>query len=175
MSSPRNLQRRSQSSIRNELARNLHDSIAQDLAALGFQIDLLSSCYSATQREDLRKLRSLTDSALVKVRREMFALREHQFDVLDELTQSAGACKLEVIGNPNLLSKELQRVLNELTRNAATYSKGHLIKIDIAPDQITISDDGRGMYGVAEAVEELGGSLKIESTRFGTKVTIGLL
>ena len=56
-----------------ELAREIHDGIAQDLVALGYDLDLLLANQSASpqSRIEIRTLRFKVDEMISKVRREM--------------------------------------------------------------------------------------------------------
>ena len=108
MSSPRNLHRRLQSSTRIELARDLHDSLAQDLVAIGFKLDLLVAELPLEFRAETRAIRFAINDAIKKVRLELFALRhDEEFDE-DELQRQADPLKLEVQGNIHALSKSQQ-------------------------------------------------------------------
>ena len=64
------------SPARIELARDLHDGIAQDLVALGYELDLLLGATESTvqSRREIRALRFKIDDLIAKVRREMYAL-----------------------------------------------------------------------------------------------------
>lgn len=174
MLSQKNLQRRLQSSTRIELARDLHDSLAQDLVAIGFKLDLLLSDLPLRFRGAARDIRLDVTSATDKVRRELFALRDAESYYLEKLSNSAGKLELDIDGEITELRPELKRIIDELVRNAAVHSKGHKIKIAVTKHQITVSDDGQGMHGVSEMVDQLGGTMQITSTKFGTKVEIEL-
>lgn len=174
MSSPRNSQRRLQSSTRIELARDLHDSLAQDLVLIGFQLDLLVAEIPLEFRAETRAIRFAVNEAIKKVRQELFNLRQiEQFDEA-RFKRQANPLQLEVQGDVNSLTKSQRRIVDELVRNAATHSKGHRITVEISHCKIVVSDDGQGLHGISELVEELGGALSITSTSHGTKVEIDL-
>jgi len=174
MSSPRNSQRRLQSSTRIELARDLHDSLPQDLVSIGFQLDLLVAEIPLEFRPQTRAIRFAVNEAIKKVRKELFNLRQiEQFDEA-RFKRQANPLQLEVQGDVNSLSKSQRRIVDELVRNAATHSKGHRITVEISHCKIVVSDDGQGLHGISELVEELGGALSITSTSLGTKVEIDL-
>ena len=174
MSSPRNLHRRLQSSTRIELARDLHDSLAQDLVAIGFKLDLLVAELPLEFRAETRAIRFAINDAIKKVRHELFALRQGEKFDEDKLQRQADPLKLEVQGNIHALSKSQRRIVDELVRNAAYHSKGHRITVQISDCKIVVADDGHGLHGISELVEELGGALSITSTSQGTKVEIDL-
>ena len=60
-----------------DLARELHDGIAQDLVALGYSLDLLLADESLTKRArlDIRASRLQVDDLAQKVRKEIYKLR----------------------------------------------------------------------------------------------------
>ena len=174
MSSQKNSQRRSQSSTRNELARDLHDSLAQDLVAIGYSLDLLISELPVEYRSNTREIRFAVSDALKRVRRELFALRSPDGEYFNQLNQSAEPLQLLLNGDIADLDSKTKRIVNELVKNAAAHSKGHVISVEISRGKITVKDDGHGLHGVSELVEELGGTLHIDSTRYGTRVEIEL-
>jgi signal transduction histidine kinase len=56
-----------------QLARELHDGVAQDLVALGYELDLLLATVDlqSPTRKGIRSLRFRVDELISKVRREM--------------------------------------------------------------------------------------------------------
>ena len=75
-----------------DLARELHDGIAQDLIALGYEIDLLlaHSDSSNQSRKEIRGLRFRVDEMISKVRREMYELRDLKMEsVQDYLSKNS--------------------------------------------------------------------------------------
>jgi signal transduction histidine kinase len=163
-----------QSSTRTELARDLHDSLAQDLVAIGFQLDLLINALPSQFRADTREIRVAVTEATKSVRRELFALRDLESDFQIDLLNHASPLHLQVNGDVNTLNGAEKRILTEIVKNARDHSKGHNICIDLCDHQITVQDDGQGMYGVSELVDEIGGEMAITSNRTGTKVEITL-
>ena len=170
----KNSQRRLQSSTRTELARDLHDSLAQDLVAIGFQLDLLINSLPTQYRADAREIRLAVTDATNSVRRELFALRDIESDYQADLVSHACPLHLQVNGDVNRLSSIEKRILSEIVKNAADHSKGHNVIVNLKPHLISVQDDGQGIYGVSELVEEIGGEMKISSNRSGTRVEITL-
>lgn len=172
---PKNLQRRSKSSTRVLLARDLHDSIAQDLIAIGFKLDLLLAklpAKPAEYRTFAREIRFLVSESIQRVRREMFALRSNDETSLP--SNDTHSIPIEVSGDIAHLPKSQQRIIQELVRNAQLHSKGRLIKVSIEPKRIKVSDDGQGLFGISEQVAELGGTMSISCNQNGTVVEIRL-
>jgi len=175
MSLPRNLQRRSKSSTRVLLARDLHDSIAQDLIAIGFKLDLLLAKLPAKPAEYrlfAREIRFLVTESIQRVRREMFALRSNGQTSLP--LNEPDSIPIEITGELSQLPKSQQRIIHELVRNAQSHSKGRLIKVSIEPKCIKVSDDGQGLFGISEQVAEIGGTMSISCNQNGTFVEIRL-
>ena len=170
----KNSLRRLQSSTRTELARDLHDSLAQDLVAIGFQLDLLIGALPSQYRKATREIRVAVTTATNKVRKELFSLRDIESDYQSQLTRASSPLKLKITGDSKSLSAAEKRILTELVKNASNHSKGHNIEISIAENLISVEDDGHGMYGVAELVEQIGGAMFVKTSKSGTRVEISL-
>jgi NarL family two-component system sensor histidine kinase LiaS len=175
MSSQKNLQRRLKSSTRVQLARDLHDSLAQDLVAIGYKVDLLTAKLPFRLRAEARDIRFLISESLNKVRREIFALRSIiNPDYLSQLSDLAKPLKVHVVGELSELTPERKRIVDELVRNAAMHSKGRNIKIEISSNHLIVSDDGQGLFGISEFVAALNGKLSVKIKETGTEVEIEL-
>lgn len=172
MLSQKNLQRRLQSSTRINLARDLHDSLAQDLVAIGYKLDLLIADLPFNYRAKVREIRDLVTTATGQVRKELFALRATAEDPLDQINSSALPLALDIQGDLSTLDSRRLRIVNELVRNAASHSKGRNIRLEITEDYLIVSDDGVGLFGVSELADQLGARLEISSSKEGTKVEI---
>ncbi len=172
MLSQKNLQRRLQSSTRINLARDLHDSLAQDLVAIGYKLDLLIADLPFNYRANVKEIRDLVTTATSQVRKELFALRATAEDPLDQINSSAIPLALDIQGDLSTLDSRRLRIVNELVRNAASHSKGRNIRLEITEDYLIVSDDGVGLFGVSELADQLGARLEISSSKEGTKVEI---
>jgi len=170
----KNSQRRSQSSTRSELARDLHDSLAQELVAIGFQLDLLIAQLPHRYRSDATVIRSAVTDATKSVRRELFSLRNIESDYQSELAKKAAPLSLQVTGDTSEFTPTQRKIVAELIKNAADHSKGHHVHLVVEPHLITVSDDGQGMRGVSELVDELGGTINVSTKKSGTTVEIRL-
>ena len=168
----KNSQRRSQSSTRTELARDLHDSLAQELVAIGFSLDLLIADLPHKYRSRARDIRFQVTEATQLVRKELFSLRQNESEYQSNLANQAGHLALDVNGDLSTLSREAKKVIDELVRNAAIHSKGRNIKLTVKEDLIVVSDDGQGLFGVGELVESLGGKMTVFTGASGTRVEI---
>jgi signal transduction histidine kinase len=189
-------------SARIELARDLHDGIAQDLVALGYELDLLLGATESTveSRREIRGLRFKVDDLISKVRREMYALRDLKVtsfqDELEELI--AEICgDLEVTQTisqfsiPSSYQSELKAIATELLRNATVHSGASHIEVllkgvenrtylevsdnGVGGAQVNTSGLGRlGLVGVKERVEQLHGQMQIISSENGTCIKVVL-
>ena len=185
-----------------ELARDLHDGIAQDLVALGYELDLLLGATESTveSRREIRGLRFKVDGLISKVRHEMYALRDPQVttfqDALSQLIHEICG-DLQVTASishfsiPNSYQTELKAIATELLRNAKFHSRASHIEVllrgvenrtylevsdnGVGGAQVNTSGLGRlGLMGVKERVEQLHGQLEIISTENGTRIKVVL-
>jgi signal transduction histidine kinase len=190
------------SPARIELARDLHDGIAQDLVALGYELDLLLGATESTvqSRREIRALRFKIDDLIAKVRREMYALRDPEVttfqEALSELVEEICGDlhvtqTISQISIPNSYQSELKAIATELLRNAKVHSRASHIEVllkgvenrtylevsdnGVGGAQVNTSRLGRlGLVGVKERVENLHGQFEIISTENGTRIKVVL-
>ena len=185
-----------------ELARDLHDGIAQDLVALGYELDLLLGATESTveSRREIRGLRFKVDGLISKVRHEMYALRDPKVvtfqDALSQLIHEICGdlqitASISHFSIPNSYQTELKAIATELLRNAKFHSRASHIEVllrgvenrtylevsdnGVGGAQVNTSGLGRlGLVGVKERVEQLHGQLEIISTENGTRIKVVL-
>jgi two-component system, NarL family, sensor histidine kinase LiaS len=183
-----------------DVARELHDGIAQDLVALGYSLDLLLATEGLPQsaRSSIRESRLHVDELMRKVRSEIFNLRnQSQLSISSQIktliTQEYSdyelALDIEEVTAPPHLSHEIISIAGEILRNARAHSRATRIGITLYPInnriylQIcdngiggAIMKDGRwGMTGISERIARLGGSIVIENnsdTDLGVRITL---
>jgi len=152
---------------RTRIARELHDTLAQGLAAATIQIDTASESLAqgrdAAQRH-LQTAKAMLKFGLDEVRRSIWLLRAHTARgrqglgatlsrSLEQLAADAGvAIHIRVIGRPRPLSTELEhnllRIAHEAVTNALRHAAAGAIAVDLQFEagevQLRIKDDGRG-------------------------------
>ena len=181
------------------LARELHDGVAQDLVALGYELDLLLAATDtqAPMRKGIRSLRFQVDEIITKVRREMYQLREVQFEsVQEKLTGVAKKICGSMLSRLEIaefeidpaLGVEITAIATELMRNSVHHSRGSEIEIYLSQVEnhtyLEVRDNGigganmessrLGLIGIKERTEQLGGAFTCLSTSSGTQVAITL-
>ena len=159
----------------NQIARQIHDGIAQDLVALGYSIDqsLGAPELPTSTRAELRTLRFEVSQLIEKVRREILNLRSTAPDLGEQAIAICGA-RLGKVELATPLGQSLDPIAVELLRNAAEHSGASVINLRSYSDQahtvIEVSDNGIGgvemkadrfgLVGITEAVAELAGQVE---------------
>lgn len=165
---------------RARIARELHDGIAQDLAAIGYALDseIGRADTHRESRKALRQIRKEITDLNSKVRNEIFRLRApSDLQPQVQLEESLGGLEAEfvIIGAlpDSPLGLELYKVLLELSRNANEHGLARQISIEISPTRILFSNDGGssdknseagfGLRGVSERLATLGWEITLDS------------
>jgi PAS domain S-box-containing protein len=150
---------------RNRIARDLHDTVIQDLLAIGIQLHRGSrhpdACRADDEREDLV---AQLDAAVQRLRACIFALRHDDSpattltDDLQATVRKAGRIlchqpDLAVHGPANQLppatAREINAVVTEALANVARHAQATAttLTLHVTPDQVhlTIEDNGQGL------------------------------
>lgn len=181
---------------RTRLARELHDGLAQELAAFGYRLDQVigDDNLSNSNRLTLRELRLSLSSLINQVRDEIYDLRSEkgknfQLQLSEQMQTllSGSEISYEITGSCTVAPDhkfELLRATRELALNAKRHSNCSSITITLRPDLIILSDNGHGgvgsgdksfgINGVSERLELIGASMQISSTSSGTTISIFL-
>ena len=183
-----------------DVARELHDGIAQDLVALGYSLDLLLATDGLPQsaRSSIRESRLQVDKLMRKVRSEIYNLRSQSQQSISTQMQSLISQEysdfeleldIEPASAPPEVGYEIIAIAREILRNVRLHSRATRIGITLYPVnnriylQIcdngiggAIMKDGRwGMTGISERIAKLGGSIVIENnsdTNLGVRITL---
>ena len=183
-----------------DVARELHDGIAQDLVALGYSLDLLLATEGLPQsaRSSIRESRLQVDELMRKVRSEIFNLRSQSQQSISTQLQALVANEysdfeldldIEPASAPPEVGLEIFAIAREILRNVRMHSRASRIGITLYPVnnriylQIcdngiggAIMKDGRwGMTGISERIAKLGGSIVIENNfdiDLGVRITL---
>ena len=151
---------------RDRLAREIHDSLAQGLAALSIQLEGVSETLVSGPdhaREHLDRARRLVRASLAEARRTVWDLRPEILqrvdlagafeDVVDTLTVRSGIdARVEVEGTARRLAGGVERQLLSIGREALTNAVKHAdprrVRLRLAFREeaiaLEVEDDGRG-------------------------------
>lgn len=173
----------------NQIARKIHDGIAQDLVALGYSIDqsLGAPELPASTRTELRTLRFAVTDLIDKVRREILNLRISEPDLSDQVIELCGS-RLGLLDLQVALEPSLHPMVIEILRNANKHSGASVINLQTYQDQaltvIEVSDNGIGgaqmktgrfgLVGIAEAVAELSGQIEFIQLAPGLLIRVSI-
>lgn len=178
----------SQSTV-NQVARKLHDGLAQDLVALGYRLDqsLGRAELPIETRAELRTLRFEVTALIEKVRREILNLRQPENSIKEIALEICGD-KLGLLQCNAELTPTQISVITELLRNSIAHSGASVINLLVSQTEeftiIEVSDNGNGrvemkanhfgLIGVRDAVAEEGGQVSFIDQAPGLLVRITL-
>jgi signal transduction histidine kinase len=151
---------------RNRIARELHDTLEQELAGITMQLDLATDCFQQAPRvaqQALETARDMSRHSMVEARRSVWDLRcqllEHG-DLVSAILQtveplvSREQAKVEVkiegspVRLPGQLEMNLLRIAQEAVANAMKHGRAQQVNIELlystASVCLTILDNGRG-------------------------------
>ena len=150
---------------RNRIAREIHDTLAQDLVGISLQLDvtaqLLGRADPAVVAEHLRSTRRLVQEGITEARESIWELRattarsslpSRLERVVERANQRGTETTLTVSGAPRSLptrwESEILRVAGEAVTNSMRHADPNTIEVllDYLPNQLllTVRDDGRG-------------------------------
>jgi signal transduction histidine kinase len=151
---------------RNRIARELHDTLEQELAGITMQLDLASDCFREAPRvaqQALETARSMSRQSMVEARRSVCDLRcdlLENGDLISAIKHEVNALgsrdhvkiDFQVTGVPVRLSGPIEmnllRIAQEAVANALKH--GHAQKVDVnlkydtTKVRLSVSDDGNG-------------------------------
>ena len=162
------------------IARELHDGIAQELAAIGYALDNEIGRTDTTMesRRALRAIREEITHLNAKVRAEIFQLRTaREAQPQEKLEVALGTLNLDftILGRlpEDPTGVELFKILVELARNASDHGEATTLEIDITDKSISLENDGLtthpvqdyryGLLGIAERLQSIGWEMTLQS------------
>lgn len=176
-----------------QIARRLHDGLAQDLAALGYNLDLVIADpdLSRPHRLELRRIRFEISRIIDEFRDEIFLLRiptraELQEEITSLLTGWDTNVDLSYPPLPANVENALGQTLLEIARNAARHSRGTrftlttaisqesfmLIATDNGTGGVSMRDRSFGLRTITEYLSTIGASVVCQSDHSGTRYEI---
>lgn len=179
---------------RNRLAREIHDTIAQDLSAIAFQLEAAEALL--TQQADPERARrsvsaalGLTRKGLEEARRSVLDLRAAPLEgrtlpaALAALAQEAAVtfeAPAVAVPLPPAVEVGLYRIAQEALQNAQRHAGAArvVLRLEVSPEsaRLTVQDDGKGfpegaadasrfgLVGMRERARLLGGTFQVESS-----------
>jgi PAS domain S-box-containing protein len=193
---------RTQDEERRHIARELHDSVGQYLAALSMVLEAAKN--KGSDNSKLEEAVQITDSCTAEVRTLSHLLHPPLLEeaglasavdwyVKGFAARSGIQAKVEIAEPLGLLGKDIElvlfRVLQESLTNVHRHSGSKTVTIRVGADSqqvwIEIEDQGKGsanglvrpgigIAGMRERVENLTGELEIISNQSGTRVRVVL-
>ncbi|HUW78545.1 MAG TPA: histidine kinase [Candidatus Nanopelagicaceae bacterium] len=176
------------------LAREIHDGIAQDLAALGYRLDDLATApgLGSKERSQIRLIRGDLSQTLQRLRRSIFDLRNGDIDLPAELREILHAiepdgmivrfnCTEEFTDLGAAVSRHLLAIAIEAISNVVQHSHATDLAVSLSGSltsfSMLIEDNGIGnvrakdfSYGLttmAERSELIGATFEVKNAEFG--------
>jgi signal transduction histidine kinase len=151
---------------RNRIARELHDSLEQELAGITMQLDLAVDCFQQAPRvaqQALETARNMSRHSMIEARRSVWDLRcqlLEEGDLVSALAQIVGPLVPRehvqvstcIQGNPVRLPRPVEmnllRIGQEAVANAVKHGHAQHVAIELRYAALsvclTVSDDGQG-------------------------------
>ncbi|HEY1272841.1 MAG TPA: histidine kinase [Terriglobales bacterium] len=151
---------------RNRIARELHDTLEQELAGITLQLDLAADCFQQAPRvaqEALEAARSMSRHSMIEARRSVWDLRcqlLEKGDLVSALMQvveplvprDRTKIDVKIAGDPVRLPPSVEmnllRIAQEAVANAVRHGRAAHINVELRYDlgriRLSVTDDGCG-------------------------------
>jgi signal transduction histidine kinase len=151
---------------RNRIARELHDTLEQELAGITMQLDLAADCFQqapGVARQALDAARDMSRHSMVEARRSVWDLRCHLleggdlFSAISQIVEPWVAreharVEVKVQGTPVRLPGQIEmnllRIAQEAAANAVKHGRAQHVEIELRYTSgavaLSVSDDGTG-------------------------------
>ena len=151
---------------RNRIARELHDTLEQELAGITMQLDLAADCFQqapSVARQALDAARDMSRHSMVEARRSVWDLRCHLleggdlFSAISQIVEPLVArehARVEVkvqgtqVRLPGQIEMNLLRIAQEAAANAVKHGRAQHVEIELSYTSgsvgLSVSDDGAG-------------------------------
>ncbi|RVA28234.1 sensor histidine kinase, partial [Mesorhizobium sp. M7D.F.Ca.US.004.03.1.1] len=188
---------------RARLARDLHDSILQDLTAASLKLKLIAKSVPKEPKANVADVNTLVFNLQQRIRQYVDDQRSvHQYDEaplcralpgLTKLLRQQWDCRIEAtldppdLEVPKSMQHEIMQLVSEATANAVRHGKATQVRIELVRAdsgvELEISDNGSGMatdvepkrpLSLCARVSELKGNLTICGASPGLSLRIAL-
>lgn len=150
---------------RNRIARELHDTLEQELAGITLQLDLAVDSFRGAPRiaeQAVETARNMSRHSMVEARRSVWDLRCHLLETGDlvsalrqivvPLAPRDGRIEVNVEGEhvrlPTAMEMNLLRIGQEAVGNAVKHGAARTVRVELRYTQalvgLTVTDDGKG-------------------------------
>lgn len=150
---------------RNRIARELHDTLEQELAGITLQLDLAVDCFQRAPRvaqQAVETARNMSRHSMVEARRSVWDLRCQLLEdgdlvsalsqIIAPLSPPDGRIQVKIEGTPVRLpgpiEMNLLRIGQEAVGNAVKHGRARAVAIELrytpAFVRLTVNDDGKG-------------------------------
>lgn len=175
------------------LARDLHDGLAQGFASLGMLIDSLamrSADAPEATKTLLQRTRHVLDAFAADARRTIWELRSphhHSLTLAEAINKAVDTARLSadvrvaVLGTPPLTAsalREVPLVVREAVTNAVRHGHANVIDVEVhateAGVEVKVEDNGRGLRPTTADRPHFGlTGMQERAAKLGGHVTIG--
>ena len=168
------------------VAREIHDGLAQQIAALGYELDALSTHpgVNPAARVETRRIRTELSGTLVDLRQQMHHLAHDPITLRDEIESLFAHLNIRTHLDiheeqlPDGTGWQVRAIVHEAVRDIAQHSHAteawchytatpHSLHLVIEDNGIGISDhrnsERRGLTGMQERANLIGAELKIQN------------